>query len=601
MTARDFWSELQPPQWIVARAAMRLRSLERGEVLIERGRPSDSLFVVTFGLFNVIAAEGRVVAQIGANQLIGEMGFFSGEPRLAKVAAARASEVLEIDRATFDRLCEKIPDLFRAVIRSLAQRLMDVARIAHQSEARADAAGVRVVALVAAGGSAPLGAIAEGLRKSLDKLCRTRLATSADVPMEIASGGSFAGWFGALERLYDIVLCIADDSLTPWTQFALACADQVLLVAAGTPKPPDAVEGHALKQFPPERRRLLRVCERGQTKGGAGWLRQREVLMMHHVMRADPSDLARLARFLVGCALGYVAGGAGFSGVAHIGIIEAFRARGIEFDIFGATGTSAAAAAAFATGMTQERMEVLLDEAWARVRLLPRSPRSPDRVFDGAAWSEVLREAFGASVEVSDSWRPFFATTTDLASLQQRTERAGPLWQAIRAASATPGALAPFIDRHGRMLIDGGGIGNAPAFAMKSLKAGANVVVALLPTHTPLDRMAGSGSRGQPEHERVARNRTRTPSATEIAWRCMAAHSRSLQFADRGQDLILQFPCRCDPALARRKQCRELIDEARAWTARVLDDLEARGDQTFANLKQGVEAQTDTPQLTRLT
>ena len=49
------------------------------------------------------AIDGEVVAA-RAGQLIGEIGFFAGEPRTASVVAARNSEVLEIDRAEFENL-----------------------------------------------------------------------------------------------------------------------------------------------------------------------------------------------------------------------------------------------------------------------------------------------------------------------------------------------------------------------------------------------------------------------------------------------------------------------------------------------------------------
>src|SRR5208282_5611303 len=101
----SFWSEFGAKEQFEIRNAMRVRRVARGEVLIEQDSPSESLFIVDIGLFDVKhAIDKQPVAEIGAGQLIGEIGFFSGASRTAFVIAARDSEVLEIDRAAFDDL-----------------------------------------------------------------------------------------------------------------------------------------------------------------------------------------------------------------------------------------------------------------------------------------------------------------------------------------------------------------------------------------------------------------------------------------------------------------------------------------------------------------
>jgi CRP-like cAMP-binding protein len=59
---------------------MRVRRIQRGETLIERNSPAVVLYVVDYGLFEVRDAENRAVAEIGAEQLIGEIWFFCGGP-----------------------------------------------------------------------------------------------------------------------------------------------------------------------------------------------------------------------------------------------------------------------------------------------------------------------------------------------------------------------------------------------------------------------------------------------------------------------------------------------------------------------------------------
>jgi len=297
--AQNFWSELDPPQWIAARAAMRARRVARGETLIERGAAADTLYVVNFGLFEVRGADGRALAEIGANELIGEIGFFAGERRTASVVAVRDSEALAIRRAEFEALCERAPEVRRAVARSLAQRLARLAPVAHRLEPPRLGGAMRIVTLVGAGAPAPpLTGFVQALRASLAKFGRTGALAAGDAPPDaaLADHHAFASWLGGFERAHDIVICVADESLTDWTRAALRSADQILLVAAGAASPPGEVEALAHSIVPPERRRLALTHDpAGASESASAWLRGREVVMTHHVAGQDASDFDRLA------------------------------------------------------------------------------------------------------------------------------------------------------------------------------------------------------------------------------------------------------------------------------------------------------------------
>lgn len=66
------------------------RELQRGEVLIRQGDPSDDLYFVLSGRFSVCVSDfAEPVAEIGRGQPIGEIGFFADLPRTATVVALR--------------------------------------------------------------------------------------------------------------------------------------------------------------------------------------------------------------------------------------------------------------------------------------------------------------------------------------------------------------------------------------------------------------------------------------------------------------------------------------------------------------------------------
>ncbi len=126
----SFWSDLSFEERRDLTALMRIRRVARDEILVQRGARPETLFIVNFGSFDVRNAAAKIIDEIGAGQLIGEIGFFAGAPRTADVVASRDSEVLEIDRAEFDDLARRVPKIQRAATRVLAKRLLRLTSIA---------------------------------------------------------------------------------------------------------------------------------------------------------------------------------------------------------------------------------------------------------------------------------------------------------------------------------------------------------------------------------------------------------------------------------------------------------------------------------------
>jgi NTE family protein len=125
----------------------------RGEVLVRQGAPSDSVFVVVSGRFEVwIQEQKTAISEIGVGEPIGEVGFFSGTPRTATIIAARDSVVVELDRASFDDVTRRVPAIYPTLLRALAQRL---ARSNTRLAAERRAPVARTVAVIA-GGNTPI-------------------------------------------------------------------------------------------------------------------------------------------------------------------------------------------------------------------------------------------------------------------------------------------------------------------------------------------------------------------------------------------------------------------------------------------------------------
>ncbi len=480
LSASTAFAGLTPEQLGELAAKAEPRNLRRGEVLLRRGEPSDALHFVVFGRFAAHdESPAQPIAEIGQGQPIGEIGFFANLPRTLTVTALRDSQVLTITRERFGQISNIFPGVQNAIIRALSIRLAEVRQFAREP------AAPRTIAVLWAGQSRPSAKFLALLREvfgARDKaLFLTRAifeekfgAAALDEPLS-------SHWLHGLEIEARFVFYIADEALTDWTRKCVRQADVVLLVAAaGAGVTLNEAEAFAFALHAPGARRLALLHERraGFVPGARSWLRDRDVFMHHHVALQDAADVARLHRFLCGRALGFVAGGGGALGSAHLGVYKAFREAGADFDIFGGTSAGAALAAALAAGLDAEAADDATHNIFIKNRAFRRYTVPYHAILDHKVLDRALRAEFG-DIFIEDLWRPYFAISTNLSDNAMMVHRRGAAWRAVRASGSIPGLLPPFFTDEGKMLVDGGLIDNVPLAPMKALKGGPNVVVSL--------------------------------------------------------------------------------------------------------------------------
>ncbi len=96
------------------------------EALFEEGAISDAVYIILAGEVDVLRsgdAGDVLLARIGENGLIGEMGVLCDKQRTAKVVARTDVEALRIDRMTFMHIVQQVPQLAMAIIRELINRI----------------------------------------------------------------------------------------------------------------------------------------------------------------------------------------------------------------------------------------------------------------------------------------------------------------------------------------------------------------------------------------------------------------------------------------------------------------------------------------------
>jgi NTE family protein len=159
----------------------------------------------------------------------------------------------------------------------------------------------------------------------------------------------------------------------------------------------------------------------------------------------------------------------------------------------------------------------------------------------------------------------YFAVSANLTTNSLYVHRRGVAWEAVRASSAIPGVLPPFITETGDVLVDGGIVDNLPVAAMHDLKSGPNVVVSLR-RRTPwrIDaRYAETPNRRTIVRDLLLRRSRQYPSmATVLIHGLTMASEQRRGLPHDAQDLFVTPPGTEQVGLLDWHKGRELLDGA---------------------------------------
>jgi NTE family protein len=170
----------------------------------------------------------------------------------------------------------------------------------------------------------------------------------------------------------------------------------------------------------------------------------------------------------IGVALG---SGAAW-GVAHIGVLSAFRDLKIPIAYLSGSSAGSFVGALYAGGVEGRALEACGREyRWrdaGRLRYLPKM---------GLATNDRMAEYLKKRIGHPDFQKlriPFYVVATDLISGEPRVFNEGPVIPAVRASCAIPGIFEP-VEIEGRLYCDGGLLDPVPCEILR--KAGAELVI----------------------------------------------------------------------------------------------------------------------------
>ncbi len=443
-----------------------------GGTLLERdGENAAALFLVVTGRLGVFVSDAqgtrRMVSLASAGETVGEMSLIErSQEHSAQLVALRDTELLRISPQGFDSLIQRHPRVMMNLMQQMVKRLKNATRGGASTRPKTFA----IVPLQENLESAP---IAYRLAAALGQM------GSRAAVLDVNASEQSAEWFNSFEQAHDVVFYRGDAPDSAWTHQCLRQADRIFLLArSDEPLPLRPLDLPAFKERASGLPELLLLHPSDVRAGLPEHFSLRSGLFEshHHIRAGNGGDVARLARFIAGRAVGLVLAGGGARGFAHIGIIKALLEAEVPFDHLGGTSMGAIIAAGIA-------MEWSIAELTERIRevFVDRNPLNDFTLplialVRGKKASVMLHKNFG-DIRIEELAKPFFCVSSDLTTGRIHEHRAGTLWRALRASVALPGLLPP-VTHHGHLLVDGGVMNNLPVDVMREHAVGAGPIIA---------------------------------------------------------------------------------------------------------------------------
>lgn len=494
---RGFLGEAEPGTLELLLPHLQWLELPGGETLMAQGDPGDAMYLLVSGRLraSMVGDDGvpRVVREIPRGQVVGEMSLFTEAPRTATLVAVRDSVLVRLERAAFRQLLSTNGLVSISLTRQIIERLST-------QDAPPPQDRPVTIGLVPITEGVDLRAFTERLAEPLRRGWRVAVVDSERLGAALAEtdpallNRRVAAEVDEIAAAHDVVLLLADATATPWTAQCARHSDELLLLAdADAPPRLHPIETACLMPAggatgANEVLVLLHPADRRMPRNTAAWLDRRPVADHVHLRPSLDRDMARLARLQTRTATGLVLAGGGARGLAHLGVYQAMRERGVEVDVIGGTSIGGVMASVLAADQPWELTVASLrkgflrnptgDFNWLPLLSLIKGRRLRQIVETG------IQDVMGHAADAEDLWKNFFCIATNYSQASQLVLSRGSLLKALLASAAIPGALPPVV-RDGDLLCDGGSFNNFPVDVMRQRRGVGRVLGVDLSTNKP--------------------------------------------------------------------------------------------------------------------
>jgi len=470
-----------------------------GDTLFRQDDNDESLFFVVSGRLRAssVDREGQriVLGEIARGETVGEMAFFTGEPRTATIVAIRDSVLARFSNKVFRELLLAYPLVSLNMTRQVIERFKRV------NAGRQPVVKPVIIGVLGITRNIEVATFAHQLALQLQTHGRTAVVDSPRMDEWVGEPGAAQAARSDFERSrmvtvrldkieaqHDFVVFVADAQRSEWTQRCIRHCDELLLVADADQPPtlhPNEADLHTQDHGGDAQAVLVLLHPDGRrtpTETGS-WLHGRQLSDHCHVRRGEAGDWRRLGRVVSRNTVGLVLSGGGARGFAHLGVMRAMEEAGIGFDRVAGTSIGAVMAAYAAMDLPAQEMIQAARKAFRTsptgdYNLVPLlsliSGNRLRRVIDSA-----VVDSMGQHIDIEDLWKGYFCITSNYSAAREAVQTRGPLARSIRASVSIPGALPPVM-LNGELHTDGGTFNNFPTDVMARRGAARIIGVDLL-------------------------------------------------------------------------------------------------------------------------
>jgi NTE family protein len=595
---KTYLQNVEPAALNVMRDCLEWVEVPGGQTLMTQGDAGDAMYLVLSGRLRAYVNDEdgtpRTGREMGRGQIIGEMSLITGQPRRATVVTIRDSVLVRLGKSAFDGLLATSPQLAMVITRQIIEHLQ-------AGPERGRASRPVTIGMIPVSSGVDVRAFAERLAAHLARLGRVRVIAAADVDMDLDASGLANGdiadvgasrrialHLNEIEAAHDFVLLVGDDGPTPWTQRCCSGADEILLFADAGQRPElHPTETQYLMQRPGRSEAaevlvLLHPADRLCPRGTKAWLARRPVADHLHLRHEMDSDIARLARIQSHTAIGLVLAGGGARGLAHLGVYQAMRERGIEVDFVGGTSIGSVMATLVASDRSLPDIMAIARKSFSvnptrDFNFVPMLSLIKGRRLRGII-EHALTELLGFDAEIEDLWKNYYCVASNYSQASEKVLRSGNLGRAMRASIAIPGALPPVL-LDGDLLCDGGTFNNFPVDVMRQMRGVGTVIGVDLNTRKPrqidAEEIPGSWALLRDRLRPYARRRHRFPSLVAYLMNVQILYSASRQSHARKLTDVYMNPPLERVGLMQWDKFEEIVQQGYAHAIAMLDAIES--------------------------
>jgi NTE family protein len=455
-------------------------SLARGEFLFRQGERADGVYVVRVGHLAVLQDDSPdTINTLTRGAVLGELALLSGAVRSASVRALRDTELLKIDKQSFDALLGAEPELALSLTRVLSTQLQASRAIPPARRARPV-----TIALVTLAGDVPLLELADELSQAMCAWGRVAVlhpgedaGADAQTLSRAEAVARFAPLIERCESDHDqVVMVCPPGGGRMWQEFCLSRADRVLSVVAGSAPRARADGVQAPREDRIDGGDLVGYGVEPGSGALAGWVAELDPASTFAISAsARRADIARMARRLTGRAPGIVFSGGGARAFAHLGALDVLLEAGMLVDRVGGVSMGAFIGGLLAAGYDSAEIDARCYEEWVRRNPINDYTLPRASLIKGRKAEAMLERAFG-DTRLEELARPFYCVSANLRGGSLVIDRSGSMVLAVGSSILLP-LIAPPARREDMLLIDGSLLDNLPLAPMSA--SGEGPVVAL--------------------------------------------------------------------------------------------------------------------------